>query len=442
MRKFVIVVSWVLVAGCIAPIERSDDVEAGSVATALTDAVQFEGGTVIDGAIPATTDEDVTVAPLDETVIMSPGSSNIMAIEIENPEGDADPVIATLVQFRGESRHIEVQARDQTAEAQTRVRVDNAFEVESDVCDQLCNETFFVTVTEVALLESGAVGASATRTIELDCNDAGDADLCGGGSDAVVDGTENKPPPPLAGEDPGSDIDDRPQPTNAWVERLAQQERDRELTKCMCDGSCPTGSLPADVEDMINEVMDCLNSMIAIGDEQWVTCRLDLGDADLLCEQAALCNRDIIDACGTGESDEALCGPIPDEAAMALLACGIDPSDDGMASAGISCDDGQQISDTDWCDGIVDCMDGSDEGSCGGVAPATEFACGPGGDTVPPSYLCDGTADCASGLDEMVCLGADFQCEGDMSVPTAWVCDGDADCPDGLDEMVCTGGFL
>ena len=61
-----------------------------------------------------------------------------------------------------------------------------------------------------------------------------------------------------------------------------------------------------------------------------------------------------------------------------------------------TCDNGDQISALDVCDGIKDCADNSDEAGC------LMFTC-QSGQTVPLIFQCDGDPDCDDGSDEQGC---------------------------------------
>jgi len=182
--------------GCLPASDLPED--DAVLAETLMASIDFEGGTVIAGALPLTTADDVVIEPLVETVIMSPGASSIMGIEVDNPEESDDPVVATLVQFQGARDYVEVVARNKVpatardgsgagdsdagapAAATTRSRIDNEFSVASDVCDRLCDKLHAIDLAEVSMLDSGAVGARSTRTAVLDCRDAGTRDACDG----------------------------------------------------------------------------------------------------------------------------------------------------------------------------------------------------------------------------------------------------------------------
>jgi len=213
MGKLVCFAALLVAAGCSLdagdPPERD---EGEAVLQALSEAVNFEGGTVIEGALPDTTAPDVSIAPLSETVIMAPDADSIMAIEVDNPDEGSDPVASTLIRFANARSYIEVQAssRKRPVDAEgdgdagtgdagdtsvaTTVRIENPFTVAGDVCAGLCDKVFAVDVTEVSTLESGAVGESNTRTLALDCRTAGSASDCGeNAGDEVAIGDDKEP---------------------------------------------------------------------------------------------------------------------------------------------------------------------------------------------------------------------------------------------------------
>jgi len=204
MRTLSIMLGFFVVAGCLGSGGSGDGSGAGgdrtkAAANALTAAVGFDEGTVISGALPSSTASGVTLQALQQTVIVSPGISSIMAIEVDNPDEGTDPIVSTLVHFERGDDHIEVTARDKSfatvdgsggggAAEPTRALIDNSFTVSSSVCDGLCAEVTTLTVTEVAVLASGAVGAQNTRELQLDCSEAGSQSACGSSSGSETSG--------------------------------------------------------------------------------------------------------------------------------------------------------------------------------------------------------------------------------------------------------------
>nr|CAD7446407.1 unnamed protein product [Timema bartmani] len=93
------------------------------------------------------------------------------------------------------------------------------------------------------------------------------------------------------------------------------------------------------------------------------------------------------------------------------------------------------VTESQWCDGEVHCVDASDEKSC---------SCQ---ERVDSSRLCDGYFDCPQGEDELGCFGCSevsFSCgdsshhRGVLCVPLIRRCDGHPDCSNGKDEEDCS----
>ncbi|MEO8178803.1 MAG: LDL receptor domain-containing protein [Deltaproteobacteria bacterium] len=133
--------------------------------------------------------------------------------------------------------------------------------------------------------------------------------------------------------------------------------------------------------------------------------------------------------CADG-SDEAGCNVDCPE-----LDCG------GLAPSWLRCRPGLR------CDGVAECSDQSDEAGCSSCSEGV-FLCS-SGRCLSPSSRCDGIDSCGDGLDEQGCssctLGA-FLCANQQCVPASLRCDGSNGCGDGSDEQGCSnctaGAFL
>ncbi|XP_014475627.1 PREDICTED: serine protease nudel [Dinoponera quadriceps] len=106
------------------------------------------------------------------------------------------------------------------------------------------------------------------------------------------------------------------------------------------------------------------------------------------------------------------------------------------AKTRLRCGNGECMPKNTFCDGKVDCSDGTDEPiSC----TCAEYL-----KLTAPERLCDGVRHCLDKTDESPdvcrCTETSFKCdiEGNSTcIPQDFVCDGDQDCPNGRDEKQC-----
>jgi len=187
-----------LASGCIAASDLPEEEVVEDVTQVLTDAVMFEGGTLIEAAIPGTTAEDIRINPLDSVAIIAPGETSIMGLNIDSPVEDSDPVVATLVRFGDSPHHVAVTRRTTRGEAD----VENSFTVADDACATLCRRSYSATLTEAFETEGGEIGDHHERSVTIDCTDAASRD-CGdsGGGDGAGDGdgVDDPPDDPMGG---------------------------------------------------------------------------------------------------------------------------------------------------------------------------------------------------------------------------------------------------
>uniref|UniRef100_A0AAQ5Z5D7 Low-density lipoprotein receptor-related protein 2 n=1 Tax=Amphiprion ocellaris TaxID=80972 RepID=A0AAQ5Z5D7_AMPOC len=126
------------------------------------------------------------------------------------------------------------------------------------------------------------------------------------------------------------------------------------------------------------------------------------------------------------------------------------PPPDNCGASSFECDEGRCRPNSYRCDGIVDCIDKTDEANCTDTATCSPYAftCN-NKRCIYSSWRCDGMDDCGDGSDEVNCptrlpttCAADFfTCDNNRCVSKKWLCDGDNDCGDGSDEHNCSNTY-
>lgn len=137
---------------------------AAAVPQLLSEHLDFDGGELIEGAVPGATNPEVIIQPLDPVVIVQPGQTSIVSLSVISPIEDTDPVIATLIQYAASGRHVSVPRASSRAEV-----VENTYSVGRNVCETLCRRTYPVEVILAFVTQSGAVGSHGASTFTLDC---------------------------------------------------------------------------------------------------------------------------------------------------------------------------------------------------------------------------------------------------------------------------------
>ncbi|GAV08950.1 hypothetical protein RvY_18566 [Ramazzottius varieornatus] len=129
------------------------------------------------------------------------------------------------------------------------------------------------------------------------------------------------------------------------------------------------------------------------------------------------------------KSDEEACQCAADQMPLPVSGClnhelfgnGVADAADGQDEEFFTCKDRLQMSQPEkLCDGILDCIDSSDELSCGNCS-VSQFYCMRSQQCVARNQTCDGLLDCSYGEDEEDCLGMVPSCNitADMTVQLA-----------------------
>src|SRR5262249_10935230 len=111
---------------------------------------------------------------------VKPGQTGIMAFEVDNPIEDDNPTAAVLLQFADVDQHMRVTA---TPDANGQIGIE--FEVDGDLCENLCNTRINVSMTAAVELDDGGISKHLDTTMVVDCREDGDADACEKTSDGT-----------------------------------------------------------------------------------------------------------------------------------------------------------------------------------------------------------------------------------------------------------------
>jgi Low-density lipoprotein receptor domain class A len=424
-RAYGIVFIAIATSSCITISDDNDDDKTkgtteAQAAEALTKAVSFQGGTLIDGLMPESSTSDVSLIPDDGGKIV-PGEASLMSFDIAPDDANVN---AALVQFEGAGSHFLVDpeafdgmldggASDAAtgdggigsagAALVTSGRANLVFSVEDDVCADLCDREYEIPVLQaLQLADKGKpVTEHQTATFILDCSGIGDHAKCG--ESAVTEGDAGGNTPAASGA----------------AEKLVGSYFALQAAICECTGAVTDSSgsgskacsqTDADQACAVKAFME--NAKLAAKE---MACAQAYLDEQSVCVEMSMCSAAQLSTCdivasssqsssgssgeaGAGASTEppsedsdpitAKCGAWPDALQTDLDACG------GTPSGGFTCADGTSLSTSQRCDGTRDCTDGSDESGCGGVVDAT-FACGDeAGTQVSQQQVCDGVPDC------------------------------------------------
>eukprot|EP00057_Strongylocentrotus_purpuratus_P009970 XP_011664444.1 PREDICTED: low-density lipoprotein receptor-related protein 4-like [Strongylocentrotus purpuratus] len=120
------------------------------------------------------------------------------------------------------------------------------------------------------------------------------------------------------------------------------------------------------------------------------------------------------------------------------------PSGDSVSNCGTGlfrCSAGECISKAVVCDGVTDCLYGSDEDSCQEVCNSDQFRCSDGS-CISISFYCDSIPHCQDNSDEIECAlppctEDEFACNNGQCIPASKRCDFIRHCHDSSDEDGC-----
>ena len=139
----------------------------------ISAAIRFLDSEVVKGPIPDASDSRVSILPLEPTVLVAPGDSAIMSLEVDDPDGR--DTVAILMQLEDEPDHQRVPTEGGGAAVQSEL------DLEDELCVDRCDTAFVVLLKEAVELADGSISRSNTRQLVIDCRERGNPDACAPG---------------------------------------------------------------------------------------------------------------------------------------------------------------------------------------------------------------------------------------------------------------------
>lgn len=157
--------------------ESSDGGSGGgatNVAQRLSDSVAFRLGQLIPEGLPEPTDDVVDLVELGPATLLTPGGTELLAFEVDDPEGRG--VAATLLQFGDEDSHLRGEVEE--SGGSTTTVVENVLEVDADLCEGLCDGVLSIAAKLAVELQGGKISVPQALEIALDCRGRGTEGAC------------------------------------------------------------------------------------------------------------------------------------------------------------------------------------------------------------------------------------------------------------------------
>lgn len=143
----------------------------GKAGAALGQSVSATDATLVEGKLPAATDQSFTLVPA-STDTFSPGTTSLVAFDVP----DASKVDAVLLQFGGDG-YLEVNSFE-VPDAGTPTSLSFSLDVAFDACASLCRKAYDVELRYAVRLLDRSIGKHGATTVTLDCSSALEAKDC------------------------------------------------------------------------------------------------------------------------------------------------------------------------------------------------------------------------------------------------------------------------